>query len=76
MILEALTQAGGVEYLALQATENPQAFLSLLGRVLPMQMNLSGEIKMPNVRYRELSGAETIDLATLFKTPPVPPTVQ
>lgn len=40
MILGALDQAGGKEggqaYLLRQATENPTAFLSLVGKVLPM----------------------------------------
>jgi len=44
-ILQAATQAGGKEglvgYLAKQADENPQSFLPLLGKVLPMQ--LTGE---------------------------------
>lgn len=39
-ILEAAEKAGGedklVGYLQLQATENPTAFMSLLGKVLPM----------------------------------------
>lgn len=38
MILEALTNAGGAEYLLDQAHENPKAFLALVGRVLPMQI--------------------------------------
>jgi hypothetical protein len=41
-ILAAATQAGGKEglvgYLAKQATENPQSFLPLLGKVLPLQL--------------------------------------
>ena len=44
-ILKAATEAGGpdgmVGYLRLQATANPGPFLSLLGKVLPMQ--LTGE---------------------------------
>ena len=35
MILNALDTAGGESYLALQAQENPNAFLSLIGKVLP-----------------------------------------
>lgn len=42
MILEALERKGGVDYLARQATENPKAFLSLLGRVLPQQLTGEG----------------------------------
>ena len=38
MILNALSEAGGEEYLARQANENPAAFLTLLGKVLPMQV--------------------------------------
>lgn len=36
MILHALDGAGGVEYLQRQADQNPSAFLSLVGKVLPM----------------------------------------
>lgn len=38
MILKALDGAGGVTYLQTQATANPNAFLSLVGRVLPLQV--------------------------------------
>jgi len=38
MILAALDQAGGEQYLLSQAHENPKAFLSLLGRVIPLQV--------------------------------------
>ena len=45
-ILEAATRAGGEEglvgYLVTQATENPQSFLPLLGKVLPMTLHGSG----------------------------------
>jgi hypothetical protein len=38
MILKALAQAGGVNYLYVQSIENPKAFLTLVGRVLPLQV--------------------------------------
>jgi hypothetical protein len=38
MILHALESAGGTEYLAAQAKENPSAFLTLVGKVLPLQI--------------------------------------
>lgn len=38
MILQALDKKGGVDYLVEQAGENPTAFLTLLGKVLPMQV--------------------------------------
>ena len=45
MILEALSDAheeGGVAYLKDQANKNPTAFLSLVGKVLPMQVTGEG----------------------------------
>ena len=39
MILQALAGAGGVEYLKAQATANPNAFMALVGRVLPLQVS-------------------------------------
>jgi len=36
MILGALNKSGGEGYLVKQAKENPTAFLSLVGKVLPM----------------------------------------
>ncbi len=36
MILTALSEKGGVAYLVRQADENPQSFMGLLGKVLPM----------------------------------------
>lgn len=38
MILAALDKAGGPEYLLRQSKENPVAFMSLVGKVLPMQV--------------------------------------
>jgi len=38
MILEALDGAGGVQYLQDRATDSPAAFLSLVGKVLPLQV--------------------------------------
>ena len=46
MILTALDDVGGVDYLRRQAEANPTAFLTLIGKVLPTTMNTSapGEI--------------------------------
>ena len=47
-ILQAAQDAGGggagglVGYLTMQATENPTAFMSLLGKVLPLQVTGEG----------------------------------
>lgn len=38
MVLTALAESGGVEYLKLQARENPNAFLTLVGKVIPLQL--------------------------------------
>lgn len=41
-ILAALDEVGGVDYLKQTAASHPAAFLSLIGKVLPMQINGSG----------------------------------
>jgi hypothetical protein len=46
MILGALEAAGGQKYLQDQATENAPAFLALLGKTLPKDINLGGEAKL------------------------------
>jgi len=38
MVLSALDKAGGVDYLLTQAQSNPSAFLTLVGKVLPLQV--------------------------------------
>ena len=38
MVVGALAGVGGTEYLMRQAEENPAAFMSLVGRVLPLQV--------------------------------------
>jgi hypothetical protein len=43
MILQALENAGGVDYLQKQANESPTAFLSLVGKVLPLQVGADGQ---------------------------------
>lgn len=42
MILTALSGAGGAAYLQRQADENPAAFMSLVGKVLPLQVTGEG----------------------------------
>jgi hypothetical protein len=38
MVIQALSAEGGVEYLRTQARNNPTAFLTLVGKVLPLQL--------------------------------------
>lgn len=45
MVLQALDQAGGVAYLLAQAQTNPNAFMTLVGKVLPM--TLAGDPENP-----------------------------
>lgn len=42
MILKALEMVGGEKYLATQAKETPAAFLSLLGKIMPLQVTGAG----------------------------------
>lgn len=45
MILGALEAKGGQEYLEEQATKNPTAFLALVGKILPKDVNASLDVK-------------------------------
>jgi hypothetical protein len=61
-ILRAAEQAGNkvgnegmVSYLALQAEENPGPFMSLLGKVLPMQVEGTGKDGEINVVIKRFS---------------------
>jgi hypothetical protein len=38
MVITALSKAGGVDYLVSQAGENPAAFMTLVGKVIPLQV--------------------------------------
>ena len=44
MILGALDAAGGTDYLAQQATRNPSAFMALVGKILPRDINANVNI--------------------------------
>ena len=43
MIQDALTEVGGADYLVEQAKENPTAFLTLVGKTLPKDLNLDAK---------------------------------
>ena len=59
MILGALDDVGGQKYLRQQASENPQAFLTLVGRTLPKDINLGGGLRLEvNLIGRASSGTE------------------
>ena len=40
MVLQALDEAGGTQYLARQAEQNPVSFLSLLGKLVPREVTV------------------------------------
>lgn len=48
MILNALDKAGGADYLYDQSKDNPTAFMTLIGKVLPLQVTGEdgGDIKI------------------------------
>lgn len=54
MILDALGNKGGIEYLERQADANPTAFLTLVGKVLPLQVNAehSGAVAIKVIERR------------------------
>lgn len=57
MILKALDGAGGVAYLQRQADENPGPFLTLVGKVLPLQVT-GGDAGAPPITIKVLYGAD------------------
>ncbi len=67
-LLEAATQAGGddglVGYLLTQARSNPQSFLPLLGKVLPMQISGDEENPLRTVTTIELVAGESKNRAS------------
>ena len=55
-VFEALDGSGGVDYLQAQARDNPTAFLTLVGKVLPLQV--AGELE-DFIRAESLDAAVT-----------------
>ena len=54
MVIQALNNKGGVEYLERQAEANPTAFLTLIGKVIPLQV--AGDPDAPLVTQVQLVG--------------------
>ncbi len=46
MIINALEKAGGVDYLFGQALSNPTAFMTLIGKTLPLDVNSNVDGKL------------------------------
>lgn len=43
MVSTALKDAGGADYLRRQADENPAAFMTLVGRLMPKDINIASQ---------------------------------
>ena len=63
MLLGALQDVGGRQYLAARAIDTPASFLTLIGKILPLQ--LTGEN----------GGAIAVDFRWADATSPEPPTI-
>lgn len=61
MVRQALDHAGGVSYLAQQAFENPTAFLTLIGKIIPNDVKIS--LVMPEARVYPQGVPEVIEQA-------------
>lgn len=70
MILGALEDAGGRDYLARQAEQNPVAFMGLVGRVLPLQLANNGDQPLViDFRWRDAE-PETVTIDATVDTAP------
>lgn len=50
MVLDALGRAGGADYLVKQAkSKNPAAFLALVGKCIPKDINLKAELTLADL---------------------------
>ena len=58
MVLRALDKVGGEKYLTEQAKENPQAFMTMLGKCLPKDVNLQGDLALTVTVQRLTSTAK------------------
>ena len=71
MILAALDRAGGEDYLLAQAHDNPKAFLSLLGRIVPTQITGKDDTPLIPDRIADANRAAAV-LVTLMRGLPAP----
>lgn len=63
LILDSLAEVGGKAYLVEQANTNPAAFMTLLGKCLPRDVNnnMSGSVNVTSEDdwFAEIDGADT-----------------
>ena len=65
MVLAALDDAGGKDYLLTQARDNPSAFLTLLGKVLPTQVTGADDGPIQTEHSLDLSGLDETQLRAI-----------
>lgn len=65
MILAALDAVGGPDYLRAQAAANPGAFMSLVGKVLPMRQEISGVDGAP-IQTQAIADDSRISMVTFL----------
>ena len=60
MTLAALDKLGGIKYLTELGKNHPQSFVSLLGKILPTQVNatMDGEVKLTHITRRIIDPRE------------------
>lgn len=63
MVLQALQQKGGHEYLMRQADENPAAFMSLVGKCLPLDVRSTSDVAITLKDSRAAAAAEFLNIA-------------
>jgi hypothetical protein len=54
MVRAALDKAGGVAYLVKQAEQNPGPFLTLVGKIIPQQIDATIKRELPEMTRDEL----------------------
>ena len=61
MVLSALGNVGGITYLERPAEQNPQAFMTLVGKVIPLQVGGDPENPMKTVHEIIVRGVRSDD---------------
>src|ERR1700730_16920208 len=68
MIRAALDKAGGISYLVKQAELNPTAFMSLLGKLIPQQIDAPIKRELPEINRDELLALLARDKSSFCKS--------
>ena len=58
---QTLGEGGGAEYLRIMATQEPRAFLGLIGKLLPAELRVDGGGGIPLVLFRNYTGRSEFD---------------